>query len=139
MLHAMDSDRCRWLVLAAFTQLRLARAHVADLRLPRLPWERHYDTARLTPVRVHRVVSALLARHTRQGAETLWTLSGAAQRAPLRRGQALSGSQEGRLNPQEDSGRRSFARGFISSPKLLVLKTQQPVEKVVIGPVGSPK
>jgi hypothetical protein len=45
-------------VVAAFTQLRLARAHVADLRLP---WERHYDAARLTPVRVHRVVSALLA------------------------------------------------------------------------------
>jgi len=46
-------------VLAAFTQLRLARAHVADMRLP---WERHYDTARLRPVRVHRVVSALLAK-----------------------------------------------------------------------------
>jgi hypothetical protein len=26
-----------------------------------LPWERRYDTARLTPVRVHRAVSALLA------------------------------------------------------------------------------
>ncbi len=53
-----QADRWTWLVVAAFNQLRLARAHVADLRLP---WERHYDTARLTPVRVHRVVSALLA------------------------------------------------------------------------------
>jgi hypothetical protein len=35
-----------------------ARARVADLRLP---WERRYDTGRLTPIRVHRVVSALLA------------------------------------------------------------------------------
>jgi hypothetical protein len=40
-----------------YTQLRLARAHVADLRLP---WERRYDGGRLTPVRVHRVVSSLV-------------------------------------------------------------------------------
>jgi hypothetical protein len=45
-------------VLTAFTQLRLARARVADLRLP---WMRRYDPGRLTPVRVHRVVSSLLA------------------------------------------------------------------------------
>jgi hypothetical protein len=38
-------------------QLRLARARVVDLRLP---WERPYDRGRLTPVRVHRVVSSLL-------------------------------------------------------------------------------
>jgi hypothetical protein len=56
--HPEQADRWTWLVLAAFTQLRLARACVADLRLP---WERRYDTARLTPVRVHRAVSALLA------------------------------------------------------------------------------
>ncbi len=52
-----QADRWTWLVLAAFTQLRLARACVADLRLP---WERRYDTGRLTPIRVHRTVSALL-------------------------------------------------------------------------------
>jgi hypothetical protein len=56
--HPEQADRWTWLVLAAFTQLRLPRAHVADLRLP---WERHYDAGRLTPVRVHRVVSSLLA------------------------------------------------------------------------------
>jgi hypothetical protein len=55
--HPEQADRWRWLVVAAFTQLRLARAGVADRRLP---WERRYDTGRLTPVRVHRVVSALL-------------------------------------------------------------------------------
>ena len=44
-------------MLAAFTQLRLARTRVADLRLP---WERRYDPGHLTPVRVYRVVSALL-------------------------------------------------------------------------------
>jgi hypothetical protein len=55
--HPQQADRWSWLVVAAYTQLRLARARVADLRLP---WERRYDTGRLTPVRVHRVVSSLL-------------------------------------------------------------------------------
>ena len=56
--HPDQADRWTWLVVAAFTQLRLARAYVVDQSLP---WERRYDTGRLTPVRVHRVVSALLA------------------------------------------------------------------------------
>jgi hypothetical protein len=55
--HPEQADRWTWLVVAAFTQLRLARACVADLRLP---WERRYDPCRLTPTRVHRTVSALL-------------------------------------------------------------------------------
>ncbi len=45
------------LVVAAFTQLRLARPCVEDRRLP---WERRYDPGRLTPIRVSRVVLALL-------------------------------------------------------------------------------
>jgi len=57
--HPEQADRWTWLVLAAFTQLRLARASVADMRLP---WERRYESGRLTPVRVHRVVSALLGQ-----------------------------------------------------------------------------
>ena len=56
--HPEQADRWTWLVVGAFTQLRLARACVEDQRLP---WERHYDSGRLTPIRVHRVVSALLA------------------------------------------------------------------------------
>jgi DDE superfamily endonuclease len=56
--HPEQADRWTWLVVAAFTQLRLARACVADLRLP---WERRYEQCRLTPTRVHRTVSALLA------------------------------------------------------------------------------
>ena len=55
--HPEQADRWSWLVVAAYTQLRLARARVADLRLP---WERRYDAGRLTPVRVRRVVSSLL-------------------------------------------------------------------------------
>jgi hypothetical protein len=57
--HPEQADRWTWLVVSAFTQLRLARSGVADRRLP---WQRRYDTGRLTPVRVHRVVSALLAQ-----------------------------------------------------------------------------
>ena len=55
--HPEQADLWTWLVLAAFTQVRLARACVADLRLP---WERRYDRGRLTPIRVHRAVSSLL-------------------------------------------------------------------------------
>src|SRR5215213_8783731 len=62
------------------------------------------------------------ARHAREAAETLRTLSGTAPRAPLRTSQALSGRQEGPLNPHEDSGRGTFARGFIYGPKLSYLK-----------------
>jgi hypothetical protein len=56
--HPEQADRWSWLVVAAYTQLRLARARVADLRLP---WEKRYEAGRLTPVRVHRVVLSLLA------------------------------------------------------------------------------
>jgi hypothetical protein len=46
-----QADRWTWLVVAAYTQLRLARGLVAD---DRLPWERPCDPARLTPSRVRR-------------------------------------------------------------------------------------
>lgn len=55
--HPAQADRWTWLVLAAYTQLRLARAAVADRRLP---WERAYPSQRLTPCRVRRGVVALL-------------------------------------------------------------------------------
>jgi hypothetical protein len=46
-----QGDRWTWLVLAAYTQLRLARKTVADQRLP---WEPPRDPKRLTPTRVRR-------------------------------------------------------------------------------------
>lgn len=55
--HPEQADRWTWLVVAAYTQLRLARACVADRRLP---WERRYAPGRLTPLRVHRGVLAIL-------------------------------------------------------------------------------
>ena len=45
------ADRWTWLVLAAYTQLRLARGAVGDLRRP---WERPAPPERLTPARVRR-------------------------------------------------------------------------------------
>jgi hypothetical protein len=45
------ADRWTWLVIAAHTQLRLARPLVADLRRP---WERPAQPGRLTPARVRR-------------------------------------------------------------------------------------
>jgi DDE superfamily endonuclease len=46
-----QADRWTWLILAAHTQLRLARSLVEDLRLP---WERRRKPGRLTPARVRR-------------------------------------------------------------------------------------
>src|SRR5215218_8913149 len=57
MRHPAQADRWTWLVVAAYTQLRLARPWVADRRLP---WERPLDPGRLTPSRVRRALSALL-------------------------------------------------------------------------------
>jgi hypothetical protein len=53
-----QADRWTWLILAAYSQLRLARAWVADRRLP---WERPLDLGKLTPCRVRRAVSAILS------------------------------------------------------------------------------
>jgi Transposase DDE domain len=52
-----QADRWTWLVLAAYTQLRLAAAVVQDHRLP---WERPLREHHLSPYRVRRAVSALL-------------------------------------------------------------------------------
>jgi hypothetical protein len=46
-----QADRWTWLIVAAYTQLRLARGLVDDMRLP---WERPRQPADLTPTRVRR-------------------------------------------------------------------------------------
>lgn len=46
-----SADRWTWLILAAYTQLRLARRLAADLRRP---WEKPAQPDRLTPARVRR-------------------------------------------------------------------------------------
>jgi len=52
-------DRWTWLVVAAYTQLRLARAGATDQRLP---WERPRPPGRLSPLRVRRGFPKLLLR-----------------------------------------------------------------------------
>ena len=46
-----QAERWTWLIVAMLTQLRLARGHVEDLRLP---WERPRGPSQLTPARVRR-------------------------------------------------------------------------------------
>ncbi|GAA4208207.1 hypothetical protein GCM10022252_73010 [Streptosporangium oxazolinicum] len=53
-----QADRWTWLVLAAYTQLRLARHLVTDLRLP---WEKPLSINRLTPGRVRRAFRSVHA------------------------------------------------------------------------------
>jgi hypothetical protein len=55
--HPEQAERWTWLVLAAYTQLRLARQAAADQRLP---WERPRPQPRLSPVRVRRGFPRLL-------------------------------------------------------------------------------
>jgi hypothetical protein len=57
--HPEQADRWTWLVLAAYAQLRLARAVAGDQRLP---WERPRPQPRLSPVRVRRGFPQLLVR-----------------------------------------------------------------------------
>ena len=56
--HPEQADRWTWLVVAAYTQLRLARSCAQDQRLP---WERRLESPSLTPYRVRRAFSALLS------------------------------------------------------------------------------
>jgi len=51
-----QADCWTWLIVAAYTQLRLARGLVEDMRLP---WERRRAPDRLTPTRVGRAFSRL--------------------------------------------------------------------------------
>ncbi len=55
--HPEQADLWTWLILAAYTQLRLARGIVADRRLP---WEKPLPPPKLTPTRVLRNFASLL-------------------------------------------------------------------------------
>lgn len=59
---AAAADRWTWLLVAAYTQLRLARPLAADLRRP---WERPAEPSRLTPARVRRGFRHLRAKTSR--------------------------------------------------------------------------
>lgn len=55
--HPQQADVWSWLVLLAFTQLRLARGIVEDVKLP---WQQPQDQQRMTPSRVRRGFIELL-------------------------------------------------------------------------------
>jgi hypothetical protein len=57
--HPAQADRWTWLVLLAYTQLRLARPLAGDHPLP---WQRPQPTGKLTPERVRRGFATLLLR-----------------------------------------------------------------------------
>ncbi len=109
--HPEQADHWTWLILAAFTQLRLARPSLrgrpttavgAPLR-PGPP-----DTGSGPPRRFDAFGAD---GHARQAAETLRTLARKAQGEALGPGEALSGCQEGRLNPRRRRG-EEFCDGY---------------------------
>jgi hypothetical protein len=55
--HPAQADRWTWLLLLAYTQLRLAHALVTDARLP---WQKPLPPSKRTPGRVRRAFSQLL-------------------------------------------------------------------------------
>lgn len=80
--HPEQADRWTWLILAAYTQLRLARLIVCDRRLP---WEKPLAASKLTP---HRVL---------RGFATVLPVVGTPAKAPKPRGQP-PGRPKGRLS-----------------------------------------
>ena len=96
--HPEQADRWTWLVVAAYTQLRLARPWVADRRLP---WERPLDPGKLTPVSRPSCpfCAAADGRHAGQRAKTVRPLAGPPQGPPLRARHPLPGPEKGRLRP----------------------------------------
>jgi hypothetical protein len=96
--HPEQADRWTWLVLAGYTQLRLARQVACDQRLA---WERPRPPGRLSPYRVRRGFPRLLcARLAGRGAETRRSLLRPAQGPLLWARRAVSGHQEARQEGQ---------------------------------------
>jgi len=96
--HPEQADRWTWLVLLAYTELRLARSIAADQRLPWEPAQRP-NRAALTPARVRQGFPALLAwlATPATAPKTLWPLAKTATGSASGAGTTLPGSQQKRL------------------------------------------
>jgi hypothetical protein len=92
-----QADRWSWLIAAAYTQLRLARRLVEDLRLQ---WERHRQQGQLTPVRVRRGFRRLRATIGTPASPPKSTKPGPGRPKGTRKPpqKTLPGHQESRLN-----------------------------------------
>lgn len=90
-----QAERWTWLVVAMMTQLRLARDHVDDLRLP---WERPREPHRLTPARIRREFRRLRAVIGTPASPPKFTRSRTPERHSPTAPNALSGHQEGGLS-----------------------------------------
>jgi hypothetical protein len=100
--HPEQADRWTWLVLAAYTQLCLARRVATDTRLP---WERPRPPGQLSPYRVPQGVSTPAVRGGVAGrrTETLRALPRPAQGAGLRARGPPSGDREPGQEAQEQA------------------------------------
>ena len=128
--HPEQADRWTWLVVLAYTQLRLARPLVADQPLP---WQRPQPAGKLTPDTGPTGVFALLSTAPDPGlrAKTLRTLSRTPQRQALGPGDALSGHHQGppqrlpsRLNQTASSSSRCQRLLPRLVARLLMVKSQ---------------
>jgi hypothetical protein len=98
--HPAQADRWTWLVLAAYTQLRLARPVVADARLP---WERPRPRGGCHRCGCAAGFRDFWPRLAPGGhAETRRALPRPAQGQPLRARHAISGHQEARQEGQQE-------------------------------------
>src|SRR5882724_8728906 len=92
------ADRWTWIIIAAYTQLRLAASLAADLRLP---WQRPQPPGAMTPARVRRGFRAVR--------ETLGTPT--ALPRPSRPGPGRpKGSRNRHKAPRHDVGKRNLKR-----------------------------
>ena len=91
-----QADRWTWIVIAVYTQLRLARGLVAD---ERLPWERQRKPGRLTPARVRRGFRRLAPTLGTPASPPKPSRAGPGRPKGTRRGtpHPLPSGQEGRL------------------------------------------
>jgi hypothetical protein len=92
------ADRWTWLVIAAYTQLRLARGLTTDVRRP---WERPCPAGRLTPARVRRGFRRLRPKITlpARAPETQPTRPRTPERLPIHARPTPPRHQE---NPRQD-------------------------------------
>jgi hypothetical protein len=99
--HPAQAERWTWLVVAGYTQLRLAKTVVADHRLA---WERPRPPGQLSPYRVRRGVSRLLCVWVAgRRAETLRPLPRQTPRQPHRPRRPPPGDQKTYQQAQEQA------------------------------------